>query len=49
MYSHERNPEEAMRILNSITANYQVPDLYLLKAEIAEFLDKEAQETFFKS
>ena len=40
VYSHERKPEEAMRILNTITKNYQVPDLYLLKAEIAEYLDK---------
>ncbi|WP_230401563.1 tetratricopeptide repeat protein [Hanstruepera ponticola] len=44
VYSYERNPEEAMRILNSITANYQVPDLYLLKAEIAEFLNKEEDQ-----
>ncbi|WP_255573043.1 tetratricopeptide repeat protein [Hanstruepera marina] len=40
VYSHERNPEEALRILNTITENYSVPDLYLLKAEIAEFLDE---------
>ena len=39
VYSHERNPEEALRILNSITKQYQSPDYYLLKAEIAEFMN----------
>jgi len=38
VYSHERNPEEALRILNTITSTYQAPDYFLLKAEIAEFL-----------
>ncbi|EGV44282.2 tetratricopeptide repeat protein [Bizionia argentinensis JUB59] len=38
VYSYERNPEEAMRILNSLTQGYHVPDLYLLKAEIADFM-----------
>lgn len=41
VYSYEKNPNEATRILNSITDNYQVPDLYLLKAEIAEFMKNE--------
>ena len=37
VYSHEKNADEALRILNSITAAYNAPDYYLLKAEIAEF------------
>ena len=39
IYSHERNPAEAMHILNSITQQHKSPDYYLLKAEIAEFMD----------
>ena len=39
VYSHERKPNEALRILNSVTKHYQSPDYYLLKAEIAEFLN----------
>lgn len=39
VYSHERNPEQAMHILNSITQQHKSPDHYLLKAEIAEFMD----------
>ncbi len=38
VYSYEKNPEEATRILNTLTQNYQVPDLFLLKAEIAEYM-----------
>ncbi|WP_203257245.1 tetratricopeptide repeat protein [Hyunsoonleella ulvae] len=38
-YSHEKNTEEALRILNSITKNYHAPDYHLLKAEIADFTD----------
>ncbi len=37
VYSHEKNPEEALRILNSISKENTSPDYYLLKAEIAEF------------
>lgn len=36
-YSYENNPDEALRILNSITESYKAPDYYLLKAEIYEF------------
>lgn len=36
-FSYERNPTEAFRILNAITKNYNAPDYYLLKAEIAEY------------
>lgn len=41
VYSYERNPEEALRILNSIIKQHQAPDYYLLKAEIAEFMNNE--------
>ena len=44
VYSHERNPKEALRILNSITKQNQAPDYYLLKAEIAEFMNDETSK-----
>ncbi|PWI30454.1 cell surface protein [Flavobacteriaceae bacterium LYZ1037] len=37
VYSYEKNPDEALRILNSISENHQSPDYYLFKAEIAEY------------
>ncbi|MDD7887067.1 cell surface protein [Flavivirga sp. 57AJ16] len=37
VYSHEKNADEALRILNAVTKNYNAPDYYLLKAEIAEY------------
>lgn len=37
VYSHEKNPDEALRILNQITSYYNAPDYDLLKAEIAEY------------
>lgn len=37
VYSYEKNPDEALRILNSVTKTYKAPDYYLLKAEIAEY------------
>ncbi|WP_044638509.1 tetratricopeptide repeat protein [Siansivirga zeaxanthinifaciens] len=37
VYSHEKNPKEALRIIESISKNYHDPDYYLLQAEIAEF------------
>ncbi|MBT8237126.1 MAG: hypothetical protein KJN65_00645, partial [Croceitalea sp.] len=42
VYSHEKNGKEAMRILNSVTENHKSPDYYLLKAEIAEYLNDTA-------
>lgn len=46
VYSHEKNPEEALRILNAVTTDYVAPDYNLLKAEIAEFIgDTELQTT----
>jgi len=41
VYSHERNPDEALRILNTVTNNYESPDYYLLKAEITEYMNDE--------
>lgn len=40
-YSHERNPEEAIRILDSIQVSHTSPDYHLLKAEIYEFAGEE--------
>lgn len=39
VYSYDRNPEEALRILNAVTENHAAPDYFLLKAEIAEFMN----------
>jgi len=36
-FSYDRNPAEALRILDSITKTYKAPDYYLLKAEIADY------------
>lgn len=38
-YAHEGNTEEANRILDAVLVHHQVPDYYLLKAEMAEFKD----------
>lgn len=43
VFSHEKNPEEALRILDSVTKDYKAPDYYLLKAEIAEYMGKEKE------
>ena len=42
VYSHEKNPEEALRILNTVTKDYSAPDYHLLKAEIAEYMGNDA-------
>ncbi len=39
VFSHEKKPEEAMRILDSVTKTYSAPDYFLLKAEIAGYLN----------
>ena len=41
-YSHEKNPEEALRILDAIQKQHQSPDYFLLKAEIADYQSKYA-------
>ncbi|WP_147677592.1 tetratricopeptide repeat protein [Algibacter pacificus] len=38
VYSYEKNPEEALRILDYAVKAHQSPDYYLLQAEIAEYL-----------
>lgn len=38
LFSYERNPEEALKILDAVTKENASPDYYLLKAEIAEFM-----------
>lgn len=49
VYSYERNPEEAMRILNTVTKNYNTPDFYLLKAEISEYMnDTTARDSYLE-
>lgn len=37
VYSHDKNADEALRILDVISDKHSSPDYYLLKAEIAEF------------
>ncbi|MBL4605820.1 MAG: cell surface protein [Flavobacteriaceae bacterium] len=43
-YSYERNPEEAMRILTTIIQENSSPDYYLLKSEIADFMQNEEEK-----
>lgn len=38
VYSHEKNADEALRILNAVTETYQAPDYYLLKSEVADYI-----------
>ena len=38
VYSYERNPEEALRILDAIVKENTSPDYFLLKSEIAGFM-----------
>jgi tetratricopeptide (TPR) repeat protein len=44
VYSYEKNPDEALRILNTVTETYHAPDYYLLKAEIYEFQGDKASK-----
>ena len=37
VFSHERNPQDALQIVNYISTHHPVPDLYLLKADIYDF------------
>lgn len=37
-FSNDKNAEEAIRILDSITETYNAPDYFLLKAEIADYI-----------
>lgn len=40
VYSHEKNPEEAMRILSVVQKSHQSPDYDLLKAEMAAYMNR---------
>jgi len=49
VFSHEKNTEEAHRIISSIQARYETPDLYLFKAELEEFLgNNNSQANYLK-
>lgn len=43
-FSHEKNPEEALRILASIGTRYTTPDHSLLKAEIAQYMGDPSEQ-----
>lgn len=45
VFSYERNPEQALEIIDNIESKHIVPDLYLLKAEIAEFQNNKVEHT----
>ncbi|TXD51184.1 MULTISPECIES: tetratricopeptide repeat protein [unclassified Polaribacter] len=51
VYSYERNPKEALRILETVTRENAAPDYHLLKAKIAGFmgdaLEKENQTKLY--
>lgn len=51
VFSYERNPKEALRILDAITKENTSPDYFLLKSEIADFMgnsvEKEKQLTLY--
>ncbi len=38
VYSYERNPKEALRILDAVSKENTSPDYFLLKSEIADFM-----------
>ena len=44
VFSHEKNPKEALRILDIVTQNYDAPDYYYLKAEIADFMRDKSEK-----
>lgn len=53
VFSYEKRPLEAMRILDSVTKNYKAPDYFLLKAEIADYMGDDVKsltnlEEYFK-
>ena len=43
VFSYEKNAKEALRIVDSVTKNYQAPDFFLLKSEIAAFIGDEQE------
>ncbi|GGI57997.1 tetratricopeptide repeat protein [Winogradskyella haliclonae] len=50
VYSHEKNPEAALNLLNHISSYYYAPDYSLFKAEIAEFIgDEDLKQKAYKT
>jgi len=46
IFSNDKNPEEAIRILDSVTKTYNAPDYFLLKAEIADYMKNDLVRTY---
>lgn len=44
VYSYERNPNEALRILETVVSENSAPDYHLLRAEIAEYVGNIAEK-----
>lgn len=44
VYSHEKNPEQALKIINQITKKHNSPDYFLFKAEIAEYMEDPSEK-----
>ncbi|RZS93355.1 tetratricopeptide repeat protein [Aquimarina brevivitae] len=44
VYSFEKNPKEALRIVDAIMERTSNPDLYLFKAELAEYMGDQKQK-----
>ena len=44
VYSYERNPKEALRILETVTQENKSPDYHLLKAEILDFMENSVEK-----
>ncbi|WP_291962124.1 tetratricopeptide repeat protein [Maribacter sp.] len=45
VFSNDKNAQEAIRILDSVTQTYSAPDYYLLKAEIADHIGDDIVRT----
>ncbi|QLG47175.1 hypothetical protein HYG79_01105 [Costertonia aggregata] len=46
VFSHEKNPIEALRIMNAVTKTHKTPDYYLLKSEIAAYMNNDTERLF---
>ena len=44
VFSHERRPQEALRILKAVGRSYNSPDLWLFRAEIAAYMGDKGEE-----
>lgn len=45
VFSHEKNPKEALRILDAVTQVHQAPDYQILKAEIASYMNDDQRKS----